>query len=77
MQTKTNKSYDQFLEMVEIYNRKVGINTNTGWKYGSVFFNVLSSVRPDLSDMIRNTLHDPTHQETISQKTYDYLASKW
>jgi len=55
----------------------LGANTETGWKYGQVFFNVLASVRPDLTEMIRGTMHDPFHHDTVSKETYNYLASKW
>jgi hypothetical protein len=77
MKTKTEKTYDEFLEMVAKYNNQLGAHTETGWKYGQVFFNVLASVRPDLTEMIRGTMHDPFHHDTVSKETYDYLASKW
>jgi len=77
VKTKINIDYDQFLEMVTKYDNQLGANSDTGWRYGQVFFNVLTSVRPDLSEMIRGTVHDPFHHDTVSKQTYDYLASKW
>ena len=44
MKTKTAKTYDEFIEMVTKYNSQLGANTDTGWKYGQVFFNVLDDV---------------------------------
>lgn len=77
MNMKTEKSYTEFLEMVVKYDNQLGKNTDTGWKYGQVFYNVLASVRPDLTEMIRGTMHDTSHHDIIKDETYHYLASKW
>lgn len=77
MTLKTDVSYQDFLERVEKYNRSFGKGTTSDWKYGQVFFNVLSSVRSDIAELIRGTQHDTFHHDDVKEGIYTYIKSKW
>jgi len=70
---KDHITYEQFVEKVQkIHNSHNGV-----WRYGQSYFNVLSSVRSDIAEAIRGTLHDPFHKDKILQETETFVKSLW
>ena len=77
MALKTDLSYQEFLERVEKYNLRLGKGTETDWRYGQVLFNVLSSVRRDIAELVRGTQYDPFNHDDVLEDILKYIASKW
>ena len=70
---KDHISYEEFLERVVKYHTQF----KNEWKYGQTYFNVLTSVRGDIADSIRGTMHDPFHKEHVSKETENLVKSRW
>jgi hypothetical protein len=68
----SNISYEEFLAFVEKYEKAV-----VQWSFGQAYFNILTSVRPQLAELIRGTIHDPYHKDVVSDQTHEYVKSKW
>jgi hypothetical protein len=47
------------------------------WRYGQTYFNVLSSVKPSLAELVRSTIYDPFHKDVIPEQTEKLLRDKW
>jgi hypothetical protein len=69
---KTKLTYDEFLDRVSKYHVVM-----TKWRYGQTYFNVLSSLKPALAELIRSTIYDPFHKEVIPEQTEKLLRDKW
>lgn len=70
--TKTNLSYDDYLEAV-IINQMRHMN----WRLGQTAFNVLSRVRPDIAENVRGSSLDPfyaDHMQFGYEKVANFLA---
>jgi hypothetical protein len=65
-------SYEDFLALVDKYHQSIKTN-----RYGQTYFLVLSSAKPQLAELLRGSLHDPFHKDTISEQTHQYVKSKW
>lgn len=72
MKIPSNISYQDFLNLVDKYNRSIKTN-----RYGQTYFLVLSSVKPQLAELLRGSLHDPFNKEIVSDQTHEYIKSKW
>ncbi len=72
MKISTNINYEEFLVVVDKYEKAV-----SDWRSGQAYFNILTSVRPQLAEMIRGTIHDPYHKDSVSEQTHQYIKSKW
>jgi hypothetical protein len=70
---KFDISYDEFIERVDKFHRQFGDD----WKYGQTFINVLSSVRPDVAEVLRGTHHDPFHKDQVPPTTVQMVKSLW
>lgn len=73
MPKNSNISYDEFLERVDKYHAQF----QGDWKYGQTYFNILSSLRRDLAEQIRGTLHDPFHKDEVGAATHKLVRSMW
>jgi hypothetical protein len=71
--TTNEMTYEEFIAKVASNYEKLGEE----WRYGQTFFNTLSSLRPDLAETIRGSLHDPYHKEIISEETHRFLSARW
>jgi hypothetical protein len=65
-------SYEDFLALVDKYHQSIKTN-----RYGQTYFLVLSSAKPQLAELLRGSLHDPFHKDSISEQTHQYVKSKW
>jgi hypothetical protein len=65
-------SYEDFLALVDKYHQSIKTN-----RYGQTYFLVLSSAKPQLAELLKGSLHDPFHKDTISEQTHQYVKSKW
>lgn len=72
MHIDKNIDYDKFLQLVEKYQKSV-----KDWRYGQAYFNILSSVRPELAELIRGSMYDPFHKDEVSDQIHTYIKSKW
>lgn len=72
MKIPTNINYEDFLALVDKYEKSV-----KDWRYGQAYFNILSSVRPELAELIRGSMYDPFHKDEVSQQIHTYVKSKW
>ena len=72
MHIDKNINYDKFLQLVEKYQKSV-----KDWRYGQAYFNILSSVRPELAELIRGSMYDPFHKDEVSDQIHTYIKSKW
>ena len=72
MKISPNISYEEFLALVEKYEKAV-----SEWRPGQAYFNMLTSARPELAELIRGTIHDPYHKDAVSEQTHQYVKSKW
>lgn len=46
-------------------------------RYGQVYFNLLSSSRPDIAEALRGTMLDPFHKQEVKEETHKFVESKW
>lgn len=50
-------------------------------RYGQAMFNHLCTVRPDLSELVRGTEHDPFHVSSLSDPRWDkfveFIEANW
>lgn len=46
-------------------------------RYGQHWFNTLYSVKPEIADRIRGTLHDPFHREKVSEQAQGVARTLW
>lgn len=72
MKISSNITYEEFLALVEKYEKAVA-----DWRYGQAYFNVLTSAKPELAELIRGTIYDPFHKDSVSEQTHQYIKSKW
>jgi hypothetical protein len=70
---KDNISYENFLERVDKYHHQF----KDTWKFGQTYFAVLTSVRSDIAEAIRGTLHDPSPKDKVSEETEKFVKSRW
>lgn len=70
---KLDLTYDEFLEKVDRNHKQF----NGSWRYGQTYFNTLSSLRPDLAEKLRATLHDPFHREEVKDETHKFIKQMW
>jgi hypothetical protein len=68
----TKITYEDFVTKVN----KLHQQTNN-WRYGQTYFNVLSSVKPSLAELVRSTIYDPFHKDIIPEHTEKLLKDKW
>lgn len=60
--------------IVEVMATKV----ETGWRLGQTYFNVLCSVRPDISEEVRGDVQfDPFYQDKRINDFLGFVASRW
>lgn len=72
MKLPTGISYEEFISYVEKYYKSIG-----NMKYGQVYMNILSSVKPILADTIKGSIHDPSSKELVPDTTHKLVSSKW
>lgn len=70
-------SYSDFIADVSIKYEKQNRLTPGKWRYGQMFFNMASNVRPDVAEALRGTLHDPFHKNVISPETHVFIEGLW
>jgi hypothetical protein len=70
---KDHISYENFLERVDKYHHQF----KDTWKFGQTYFAVLTSVRTDIAEAIRGTLHDPSFKDKVSEGTENFVKSRW
>lgn len=70
---KQKISYEEFLERVHKYHHQF----KDTWRFGQTYFSVLSSLRSDIAEDIRGTLHDPFHKDKVSEGTENFVKSRW
>ena len=70
---KEHIPYEEFLERVDKYHHQF----KGTWRLGQTYFSVLSSLRSDIAEAIRGTLHDPFHKDKISEETEKFVKSRW
>lgn len=73
MNLKDYISYEDFMERVHKYHAQF----KDEWRYGQTYFNILTSVRRDIAESIRGTIHDPFHKEQVSNETEKIVKSLW
>jgi hypothetical protein len=66
-------TYVEFMERVDKYHKQF----QESWRYGQTYFNVLSSVRPNVAEQLRNTLHDPFHKDAVPEDTHKFVKTIW
>lgn len=69
----TKITYEEFVNKVDKLHEQVKEN----WRYGQTYFNVLSSVKPSLAELVRSTIYDPFHKHQIPEQTEKLLKDKW
>ena len=69
-------TYEEFVSKVNMLHEKLGGSTES-WRYGQTYFNVLSSLRLDLSETIRSTAYDPFYKDEIPEATENLLKDIW
>ncbi len=72
----TNKTYDEFVAKVNRLHAQLGEDIEN-WRYGQTYFNVLASIRSDLSETIRGTPYDPFYKDEIPEATENLIKSLW
>jgi hypothetical protein len=65
-------SYEDFDQLVKSTHE-----SKPEWKYGQVYYNLLSYHRPDIANQIQGTLMDPFHKTQVSLHTINFVKSKW
>ena len=55
----------------------VASRTMKYWRSGQVYFNVLSDIRPDLSEQIRGWNLDPFHMDSVLPNFLEWVAANW
>lgn len=73
MNVKDYISYEDFIERVHKYH----VQFKDEWRYGQTYFNVLTSVRGDIAESIRGTIHDPFNKTEVSEETQKLVKSRW
>lgn len=48
-----------------------------GMRFGQVYFNLLHTLRPDLSEQLRATPLDPFHRDKVSTETEQFVMDNW
>ena len=64
-------TYDEFVSLVVSYRR------GTNLRKGQAYFNVLSDVRPDLSEQIRGTALDPYYKDYVAPEIIAFVQNNW
>jgi hypothetical protein len=72
MRIPTNISYEEFLKLVDRYHKSL-----PNFKYGQMYFNILTSVKPMLADTLKGSIHDPSLKDQVSENTHKLVSSKW
>lgn len=70
------QSFNEFLADASIvYERLKG----DGWdyRYGQVYFNLLFSYRPDISEKLRGSAFDPFYSDLVKNDTHDFVEKLW
>lgn len=65
-------SYEDFENLVRATHQ-----SKPEWRYGQVYYNLLSYHRPDVASQIQGTLMDPFHKKEVSPYTISFVKSKW
>ena len=69
-------SFNDFLADVSIkYEHQK--NTPGHWRYGQMYFNLLSEARPDISDRIKGSSLDPYYKDVVAGVTHMFVESNW
>ena len=71
-----NMTYADFIAKVNTLHIRLG-DGREHWRYGQTYFNVLASVRSDLSEIVRGTVYDPFYEDKIPEKTEKLLQDMW
>lgn len=69
---KSNRGFVAYLNLVVVTRAD-----NPSWRKGQTHFNVLSDVRPDLSERVRGTRLDPFHKDCVLGEFLNYVAKNW
>ncbi len=69
-------SFNDFLADVSIkYEHQK--DTPGHWRYGQMYFNLLSDARPDISDRIKGSSLDPYYKDVVAGVTHAFVESNW
>ncbi len=70
------KSFNDFLADASIvYERLKGDGWN--YRYGQVYFNLLFSHRPDISEKLRGSTFDPFYCDLVKYETHHFVEKLW
>jgi hypothetical protein len=69
-------SFNDFLADASIKFEKWS-KQDPSWRYGQVYFNLLSTARPDIAGALRGTMLDPFHKTEVKPETHKFVESKW
>lgn len=72
----TNATYADFVAKVNRLHERLGGGA-TSWRYGQTYFNILASIRSDLSEAIRSTAYDPFYKDEIPEATEKLIRDMW
>ena len=66
--------FDDFVAMVA----EVTAYFKPQWRDGQSAFNTLAYVRPDLTSVVRGSIHyDPFHRDDLLPAFYEYVETNW
>lgn len=69
-------SFNDFLSDVSIQYEKQK-QSGGDIRYGQMYFNLLYSERPDISEKIRSSRLDPFYHEQVKGETHAFVESNW
>lgn len=70
------KSFNDFLADASIVYEKLK-GDGWGYRYGQVYFNLLFSHRPDISDKLRGSALDPFNSDLVKYDTHHFVEKLW
>lgn len=66
-------AYPDFIEAVN----KAFNHPACNWRYGQLYFNMLSKHRPEIAEALRGTLLDPFYKDSIKDEVHNFVTGRW
>ena len=66
-------TYEQFVAAVSAKHARMAGEH----RYGSVYFDTLNTISPEIAQKLRNSLHDPFGRAKVSSQTHAYVRELW
>ena len=68
-------TYDEFHHQVLMIHASQ--ENKDDLRLGQIYFNMLCSLRPDISEQIRGSMLDPFFKHRITQVVSDFVRERW